>query len=125
MATKAGLRAVRPGEAAPPTPPAGRARPKTVAQAAKSGTPRELLVAMRDLVAETLIKPNCPPREFAALTKRLQDIVKDIEILDARDDGDQLRRLRELEAALRVVEPDHPLLLGGDDLDGSFDASAL
>ena len=113
------LRAVVEGEKAP-VPES----PKTVVEAAKSGTPRELLVAMRDLVAEALLKPNCPPREFAALTKRLQDIVKDIESLDARHDADLHSRVRELEAALRDVLPDHPLV-SGDGIDDSFDASAI
>lgn len=110
------LRAVGKGEPAP------RMRtPKTVPEAAKSGTPRELLVAMRDLVAEALVKPNCPPREFTALTKRLQDIVRDIELLDAREDDGA--RVRDLEEALREVAPDHPLICSVDD--DRFDASAI
>lgn len=114
-----GLRAVGPGDK-PPVPK----KPKTVAEAAKSGTPRELLVAMRDLVAETLGKPNCPPREFAALTKRLQDIVKDIEAIDARRGDDMAERMRLLESALREALPEHPLICG-DGIDDSFDASAI
>jgi hypothetical protein len=69
------LRAVKTGE------PAAPAR-KTVAQAAKSGQQRELLVAMRDRIAETL-SGDCPPRDLASLSKRLQDIAKDIAALDA------------------------------------------
>lgn len=57
--------------------------PKSVSEAAKSGTHRELLVAMRDRIAETVTKADCPPRELGVLTKRLQDIVKDIATLDA------------------------------------------
>ena len=56
---------------------------RSVAQAAKSGNQRELLVSMRDRIAETVSKPDCPPRELASLTKRLQDIVRDIAALDA------------------------------------------
>ena len=59
------------------------ARQKNVAEAARSGNQRDLLVAMRDRIAETVVKPDCPPRELAALTKRLQDIVRDIASLDA------------------------------------------
>jgi len=116
--TEAPLRVVKPNEK-----PSAKSRPKTIAEAAKSGTPRQLLEAMRDLVSETLLKPNCPPREIAALTKRLQDIVHDIEAFDARSGEDQGRRVRDLESALREVLPDHPLL--GGDVDDSFDAAAL
>ena len=66
---------------------------KTVAQAAKSGTQRELLVAMRNQVAET-ISTGCQPRDLAALT-------------------------------LRLIAPDHPLLVGVECGDDDFDASAI
>lgn len=56
---------------------------KSVAEAAKSGTQLELLVAMRDRIAETVSRADCPPRELGVLTKRLQDIVKDITTLNA------------------------------------------
>lgn len=72
------LRAVAPGETAAPT------RPKTVAQAAASGNHRELLVAMRERIAATVSNPDCPPRDLAALTRRLQDIAKEIESIDLR-----------------------------------------
>lgn len=62
---------------------AAAAKPKTVAQAAKSDDPRELLVAMRDRIAETVTDPNCPPRELGVLTKRLQDIARDLAVLQA------------------------------------------
>ncbi|OHT86912.1 hypothetical protein BKG68_12565 [Mycobacteroides saopaulense] len=61
-------------------------KPKSVAEAAKSGTQRELLVAMRDRIAETVTLANCPPRELGVLTKRLQDIARDIAQLDAIED---------------------------------------
>ena len=97
---------------------------KTVAQAAKSGTQRELLVAMRNQVAET-ISTGCQPRDLAALTKRLQDIAHDIDVIDARDDADAAERVRELETALRLIAPDHPLLVGVECGDDDFDASAI
>lgn len=71
------LRAVEDDETQPP------ALPKSVAEAAKDGTARELLAAMRDRIAETVSRADCPPRELGVLTKRLQDIVKDIATLDA------------------------------------------
>lgn len=110
------LRAVGEGESTP-----RKKTPKTVPEAAKSGTPRELLVAMRDLVAEALVKPNCPPREFTALTKRLQDIVRDIELLDAREDDGA--RVRDLEDALRAVAPNHPLI--SDVFSDTYDPEAI
>src|SRR5690606_26004281 len=79
MAATKRLRAVTPDEPAP--------KPKrklTVTQAAASGTPRDLLVAMRDRVAEDVENPNTPPRDLAALTRRLIEITKEIEAIDAR-----------------------------------------
>lgn len=79
------------------TPPAPRA--KNVAEAAKAGTKLELLVAMRDRIATTVTSPDCPPRELGVLTKRLSEIVKEIEsekaqaaeqaeVAEMDDDGD-------------------------------------
>lgn len=76
MATK--LRAVEPGEK--PTGP----RSLQVDVAAAEGSELELLIAMRDRVATAVADPNCPPRDLAALTRRLREIAKDIEALLAR-----------------------------------------
>lgn len=86
MAPRKGLRAVEPGEVAAP------ARKLTVTQAAEGGTPRELLVALRDRVARDVENPNTLARDLAALTRRLMEICRDIEAVDARaaedaDDG--------------------------------------
>lgn len=118
---KTSLRTVRPGETAPAKP----VQPKSVAQAAKAGTHRELLVAMRDRVAVAVTSPDCPARELASLTKRLADIAKEIDSIDAREADDPTARLREVEAALREVAPDHDLLTGVHVVDDRFDASAL
>jgi len=72
------LRAVKPDE-----------RPEektydTVAAAAASGNHRALLVAMRDRISKTVSDPDCPPRDLAALTRRLQDIAKEIDAIDLR-----------------------------------------
>lgn len=109
------LRAVGKDEKAPPKPP------KDVAEAAKSGTPRELLVAMRDRIAVTVTDPTCPARELASLTKRLQDIANAIEAMDAREDSQS--RVRELEVALAEAAPNHPLL--GEAVDDRYDASVV
>src|SRR5690242_16451650 len=78
---------------------------KTVTQAAKTGTTRELLVAMRDRTAQAVEDPNTAARDLAALTKRLMEIVRDIEAIDARaaEDGES----------------------GAEVEDGAFDASAV
>lgn len=74
-----GLRAVAPGEKA------AKAAPKSITQAADNGTTRELLVAMRTRIAKAVEDPNTPARDLAALTKRLVEVVRDIEAIDARD----------------------------------------
>lgn len=79
------LRAVSPGEK--PT-----ARARSVADAAKTGTHRDLLEAMRDRIAVAVSNPECPPRDLAALTRRLQDIAKEIEAIDlrAKEEGEDV-----------------------------------
>ncbi|WP_328382951.1 hypothetical protein OHQ88_10610 [Micromonospora zamorensis] len=80
------LRVVAAGEK--PAPPR---KPKTVTEAADEGTTRELLVAMRSRIAKAVEDPNTPARDLAALTKRLTEVVKDIEAIDARDDQEAER----------------------------------
>jgi hypothetical protein len=70
------LRAVSEGETKAPA--------KSVAQAAATGNHRELLVAMRDRIAIAVTAADCPPRDLASLTRRLQDIGKELEALDLR-----------------------------------------
>lgn len=86
MARKANLRAVGPADAPEPEP-----KRYTVTEAAESGTIRDQLVALRDRVAKTVQDPTCPPRDLASLSRRLMEITKEIEAIDARkaqDDGD-------------------------------------
>lgn len=83
MDAKTTLRAVSPGEKAPAV------RPKTITEAADSGTTRELLVAMRARIAKAVEDANTPARDLAALTKRLVEVVRDIEAIDARDADDE------------------------------------
>lgn len=70
------LRSVAPGEPAP--------RKMSVADAAMSGDRLELLIAMRDRIAKTISDSDCPPRDLASLTRRLQDIAKEIDQLELR-----------------------------------------
>lgn len=90
------LRAVDPGEA-PPGPP--KPRLLEVDVAAREGTDLELLLALRDRVAKTIADPNCPARELASLTKRLEEIRKSIS-------SERLRLKEELADAEFV--PDEP-----------------
>jgi hypothetical protein len=88
VAARKALRAVTQDEK-----PAEKATKLTVSQAAEKGTHRDLLVAMRERIARTVSDPECPPRDLASLTRRLQDIAKEIEAIDlrskeeAREDG--------------------------------------
>jgi hypothetical protein len=80
MADRRQLRAVAPGEKPPAKPP----KRLSIAEAAEGGSHRDLLAAMRERIAKTVQDPNCPPRDLAALTRRLQEIAREIEALDAR-----------------------------------------
>lgn len=57
---------------------------KSVSEAAKSGSPRELLASMRDRIALAVESEATPARDLAALTKRLMETVREIESIDAR-----------------------------------------
>lgn len=85
MARKAHLSTV------PADAPLVAKKPKTVAEAAKTGSHLDLLVAMRERIAATVSNPDCPPRDLAALTRRLQDIAKEIEQINlrAKEEGDE------------------------------------
>lgn len=81
--SKQQLRAVKPGETAP------RRRKQTVAEAAASGDQLATLVATRDRIAVAVTDPKCSPRDLAALTKRLDDIIEKIKTLEgAVEEGD-------------------------------------
>ena len=58
-----------------------------VAAAARTGTARDLLVSMRDLIAKQLDE-GVPPRDLASLSKRLMEIRKEIEVIDAASSSD-------------------------------------
>jgi hypothetical protein len=79
MVVKRTLRAVSADEK-----PAAPTRPKTVTEAAKTGTTRELLSSTRYRIAVAVEDPNTPARDLAALSKRLMETVREIEAIDAR-----------------------------------------
>jgi hypothetical protein len=57
----------------------------TIVEAAEDGSTRDLLVAMRTRIAQAVGDPETPARDLAALTKRLVEVVRDIEAIDARE----------------------------------------
>ena len=77
MAARKNLRVVEAGEKPAP-------QRLSVSQAAATGNHRALLVSMRERIARAVSDPDCPPRDLAALTRRLQDISKEIEAIDLR-----------------------------------------
>jgi hypothetical protein len=76
------LRAVRPGEPA--------RRPMTVSEAATTGDHRDLLVALRIRIAQSVEDPNTRAPALAALSRRLLEIVRELEALDAEGGGDDV-----------------------------------
>lgn len=84
------LRAVQPDEK-----PAHSDVPKSVTEAADGGSTRDLLVAMRARIAKAVEDGNTPARDLAALTKRLVEVVRDIEAIDARVSQERERASRE------------------------------
>ena len=73
------LHAVKAGTKARPSPPVKH----TVTSAAKDGDRLELLIALRDRVAVAVENIETPARDLASLTRRLQEIAKEIEVLMA------------------------------------------
>lgn len=63
---------------------------KTVAEAAADGDELELLVAMRDRIAQAVSDLECPKRDLASLTLRLANIVKEIKALESAEGGDKI-----------------------------------
>ena len=81
----ANLRAVAPDEK-----PA-KADPKSITAAIGTGRQRDILIATRNRIARTLDDPKCPPRDLAALTRRLDDVVEKLVALDqaAKQEADE------------------------------------
>ena len=75
------LRAV----AADEKPPTSKRRIKSITEAAAAGDQKVLLIALRERVAKAVEDPNCPPRDLAALSRRLQELGRDIEAIEARE----------------------------------------
>jgi hypothetical protein len=63
-------------------------RPATVQGAAEGGNRRELLTALRSRIAAGIDNPNTPAQALAALSLRLLDIARELELLDAAEKAD-------------------------------------
>ncbi|CAA0096090.1 Uncharacterised protein [Mycolicibacterium vanbaalenii] len=81
--TERKLRAVKAGEKAPAGRAPRKVTPKSVAAAARSGSRRQLLVALRNRIAEAIDDPKTAGPAFAALVKQQRDIAVEIEAIDA------------------------------------------
>lgn len=86
MSRKTPLRVVADGDAA-----TGKKKPPlTVKSAAETGTRRDLLVSLRARIAQDIDNPNTPARDLAALSRRLLEIAKEIEAIDAHEEKDEV-----------------------------------
>lgn len=70
-------------QGAQPAPPAGAVK------AAAAESRKDLLRALRDRIASD-IDDGVPARDLASLSKRLLDISKELDELEAADDGDDI-----------------------------------
>jgi hypothetical protein len=59
---------------------------QSVAEAAATGDQLATLIATRDRIAVAISDPKCSPRDLAALTKRLDDIIEKIKTLEGAED---------------------------------------
>ena len=79
---KSGLRAVGPDEK--PEKSDKKSVPSSVTQAVADGDQRAQLVAMRSRIAKAIDEPNIRGADLAALSRRLLEIAKEIDAIDAR-----------------------------------------
>lgn len=80
MPSKSTLRAVSPNEK--------RESPKTILEAAESGSRLDELRAMRRRLARSMDDPNTPARDLAALSRRQLEIGLAIEAIVISEDND-------------------------------------
>lgn len=89
MSAQPKLTAVTGGRSRARTP-----RKKDVATAAATGDQLQLLLSMRERIAGAVADPECHPRDLAALTRRLQEIAREIHALETRADEEAPKRGR-------------------------------
>lgn len=71
----------------------------TLIEAVEASDTRAVLGALQLRIARTIQDPTTPPRDLAALSRRLMEISRDIEALDAADAEDDIGRAQSLEDA--------------------------
>lgn len=71
---------------------AARKPKRSVADAAANGTRREMLIATRDRIAKTVDNAKTPPRDLAALTRRLMDVANEIDAIDTAAEQEDRER---------------------------------
>lgn len=81
--------AARKLKAVPDEPPTDLPTPAMTVKSAAAGSYRELLVALRDSIAGQ-IDEGIQARDLAALSRRLLEISKELEALDAAEKGDDI-----------------------------------
>ncbi|ORL15400.1 hypothetical protein [Prescottella equi] len=64
--------------------------PKTIVEAASEGSRRDVLVAMRTVLASAVGNPETPPRDLAALSKRLIEVMNDLDLIDRKLSDDEI-----------------------------------
>src|SRR5690606_11570887 len=74
---KSPLRAVKPDERQ-------AAVPKSIEEAALAGSQLDELRLTRARIARTLDDPNCPPRDLASLAKRLMELGREVDSIEAK-----------------------------------------
>jgi hypothetical protein len=72
--------------------------PPTVATAAASGDERQLLIALRDEIAQA-ISDGCAARDLGTLSRRLLEVTRELADLDARREQEQPVKRRGARAA--------------------------
>ncbi len=85
MSARPKLHAVAPDEK-PATQPKAKAH-ANVADAARTGSRREVLASMRNRLAKTLDSDATPPHAIARLARELADIDREIRSMDDADEG--------------------------------------
>ena len=59
-------------------------RPKDVSSAVKTGTPRDVNIAMQDRIAKAIDAEDIRGADLAALSRRLHELRKDLAAIDAQ-----------------------------------------
>ena len=62
--------------------------PGPISRASRSGSTRDALAATRDRIAAALDSDKTLARDLASLSKRLMEVMKEIEAIDARGDDE-------------------------------------